>query len=214
MKPYQTDFIRLALDADVLRFGEFALKSGRVSPYFFNLGAIASGGALARLAEAYAAAYRDAGLEADMLFGPAYKGIPLAATVATALAAQGVDLRFAYNRKEIKDHGEGGQLVGAAPKGQRVVIVDDVLTAGTALRHSVELLRSEGAEPVAAMIALDRQERGSGDASAVQEAEQALGLRVVPLVTVNEVMMHLRDAGIAPAALQGMRDYQARYGVQ
>lgn len=213
MKPYQSDFIRLALDAEVLRFGEFALKSGRISPYFFNLGAIATGGALARLADAYAAAYRDAGLEADMLFGPAYKGIPLAATVATALAAQGVDLRFAYNRKEIKDHGEGGQLVGAAPKGQRVVIVDDVLTAGTALRQSVELLRSEGAEPVAAMIALDRQERGSGDASAVQEAEQALGLRVVPLVTVNEVMTHLRDAGIAPAALEGMRDYQARYGV-
>jgi len=213
MKPYQTDFIRLALDADVLRFGEFALKSGRVSPYFFNLGAIASGGALSRLAAAYAAAYQDAGLDADMLFGPAYKGIPLAATVATALAGHGVDLRFAYNRKEVKDHGEGGQLVGASPRGQRVVIVDDVLTAGTALRQSVELLRSEGAEPVAAMIALDRQERGSGDASAVQEAEQALGLRVVPLVTVNEVMTHLRDAGIAPEALEGMRTYQARFGV-
>lgn len=213
MKPYQTDFIRLALDADVLRFGEFALKSGRVSPYFFNLGAIASGGALSRLAAAYAAAYQDAGLQADMLFGPAYKGIPLAATVATALAGQGVDLRFAYNRKEVKDHGEGGQLVGASPRGQRVVIVDDVLTAGTALRQSVELLRSEGAEPVAAMIALDRQERGSGDASAVQEAEQALGLRVVPLVTVSEVMTHLRDAGIAPEALEGMRTYQARFGV-
>ncbi|WP_420428428.1 orotate phosphoribosyltransferase [Algiphilus sp.] len=213
MKPYQTDFIRLALDAEVLRFGEFALKSGRISPYFFNLGAIASGGALARLAEAYAAAYRDAALEADLLFGPAYKGIPLAATVATALAGQGVDLQFAYNRKEVKDHGEGGQLVGAAPRGQRVVIVDDVLTAGTALRQSVELLRSEGAEPVAAMIALDRQERGAGAASAVQEAEQELGLRVVPLVTVNEVMAHLRDAGIAPEALAQMRDYQARYGI-
>ncbi|WP_421717335.1 orotate phosphoribosyltransferase [Algiphilus sp.] len=213
MKPYQTDFIRLALDAEVLRFGEFALKSGRISPYFFNLGAIASGGALARLANAYAAAYRDAGLEADLLFGPAYKGIPLAATVATALAGQGVDLQFAYNRKEVKDHGEGGQLVGAAPRGRRVVIVDDVLTAGTALRQSVEMLRAEGAEPVAAMIALDRQERGAGTASAVQEAEQELGLRVVPLVTVNEVMTHLRDAGIAPEALTQMRDYQARYGI-
>ncbi|MHA7835170.1 MAG: orotate phosphoribosyltransferase [Algiphilus sp.] len=213
MKPYQTDFIRLALDAEVLRFGEFALKSGRISPYFFNLGAIASGGALARLANAYAAAYRDAGLAADLLFGPAYKGIPLAATVATALAGQGVDLQFAYNRKEVKDHGEGGQLVGAVPRGQRVVIVDDVLTAGTALRQSVEMLRAEGAEPVAAMIALDRQERGAGTASAVQEAEQELGLRVVPLVTVNEVMAHLRDAGIAPEALEQMRDYQGRYGI-
>lgn len=212
MKPYQIDFIRLALDAGVLRFGDFALKSGRSSPYFFNIGAIAGGIAMARLAEAYAAAYRDAGLEADLLFGPAYKGIPLAATMATALAGQGVDLGYAYNRKEAKDHGEGGTLVGADPAGKRVVIVDDVLTAGTALRQSVALLREAGAEPVAAMIALDRQERGAGAASAVEEAEAELGLRVVPLVTVAEVMTHLADAGIAPEALSAMRDYQARYG--
>ena len=170
MKPYQTDFIRLALNAGVLRFGAFALKSGRTSPYFFNIGAIAGGAALARLADAYAAAFLDADLEAELLFGPAYKGIPLAATMATALAGRGRDLGFAYNRKEAKDHGEGGVLVGAEPRGKRVVIVDDVLTAGTALRQSVELLRAEGAEPVAAMIALDRQERGSGAASAVQFA--------------------------------------------
>ncbi|MGB0211049.1 orotate phosphoribosyltransferase [Algiphilus sp.] len=212
MKPYQTDFIRLALDAGVLRFGAFALKSGRTSPYFFNIGAIAGGAALARLADAYAAAFEDAGLEAELLFGPAYKGIPLAATMATALAGRGRDLGFAYNRKEAKDHGEGGVLVGAEPRGKRVVIVDDVLTAGTALRQSVELLRAEGAEPVAAMIALDRQERGSGAASAVQEAEAELGLRVVPLVTVAEVMTHLAEAGVAPQALDDMRAYQRQYG--
>jgi orotate phosphoribosyltransferase len=212
MKPYQIDFIRLALDAGVLRFGEFALKSGRSSPYFFNIGAIAGGMAMARLAEAYAAAYRDAGLDADLLFGPAYKGIPLAATMATALAGHGLDLGYAYNRKEAKGHGEGGTLVGADPAGQRVVVVDDVLTAGTALRQSVALLREAGAEPVAAMIALDRQERGTGAASAVEEAEAELGLRVVPLVTVAEVMTHLARAGTAPEALAAMRDYQARHG--
>ncbi len=159
-----------------------------------------------------AEAYRDAGLDADILFGPAYKGIPLAATVATALAARGIDMGFAYNRKEAKDHGEGGTLVGAEPRDKRVVIVDDVLTAGTALRQSVELLRAEGAEPVAAMIALDRQERGGGASSAVAEAEAELGLRVVPLVTVAEVMTHLAAAGSAPDALAAMRDYQQRYG--
>ena len=132
--------------------------------------------------------------------------------MATALAGRGLDLGFAYNRKEAKDHGEGGVLVGAEPRGKRVVIVDDVLTAGTALRQSVELLRAEGAEPVAAMIALDRQERGSGAASAVQEAEAELGLRVVPLVTVAEVMTHLAEAGVAPQALDDMRAYQRQYG--
>lgn len=212
MKAYQTDFIELALEAGVLRFGDFALKSGRSSPYFFNIGAIAGGVAMARLAGAYAAAYRDAGLAADMLFGPAYKGIPLAATMATALAGDDIDLAYAYNRKEAKDHGEGGTLVGADPAGKRVVIVDDVLTAGTALRESVALLRAAGAEPVAAMIALDRQERGSGEASAVEAAEAELGLRVVPLVCVAEVMTHLADAGTLPEALASMRAYQARYG--
>lgn len=212
MKPYQSAFIDLAVQHEVLRFGEFQLKSGRVSPYFFNLGAISSGSALARLAEAYADAWDDAGLDADAVFGPAYKGIPLAATLAAALAARGRDVAFAYNRKEAKDHGEGGVLVGAGLAGRRVVIVDDVLTAGTALRQSVALLREAGAEPVAAMIALDRQERGEGTRTAVAEAEAELGLRVVALVGVEDVMEYLRrrpeDAGV----LETMRAYLASFG--
>ena len=165
MKPYQIDFIRLALDAGVLRFGEFALKSGRSSPYFFNIGAIAGGMAMARLAEAYAAAYRDAGLDADLLFGPAYKGIPLAATMATALAGHGLDLGYAYNRKEAKGHGEGGTLVGADPAGQRVVVVDDVLTAGTALRaDALELAGKLAAKTGAVLFSQTsgRSARGAG----------------------------------------------------
>lgn len=212
MKDYQSAFIELALTHEVLRFGDFTLKSGRVSPYFFNLGRISSGAALARLSAAYADALGASDIAFDLLFGPAYKGIPLAATVATTLAARGVDVGFAYNRKEAKAHGEGGVLVGAPVQG-RVVIIDDVLTAGTALRQSVALLREAGAEPVAALIALDRQERGQGALSAVQEAEADLGLRVLPLVTVNEVMHYLHANGGEPAVLAAMRDYQQRYGI-
>ncbi len=169
MHDYQRDFIKLTLEREVLRFGEFTLKSGRASPYFFNMGRIDSGVALARLGRAYAAAMADAGLEVDMLFGPAYKGIALAAATAIALADHhGRDLPWAYNRKEAKDHGEGGMLVGAPLRG-RVLIVDDVMTAGTAVRESLALIQAQGATAAGVLIALDRQERGQGERSAAQE---------------------------------------------
>ena len=209
---YKTDFLQLALKHGVLKFGEFKLKSGRISPYFFNLGLISSGAALRELGLAYAAALTQSGLTFDMLFGPAYKGIPLAAAVSIALADGGRDVPYAYNRKEAKDHGEGGLLVGAAPKG-RIVIVDDVLTAGTALRESVSLLRATGANPVAAVIALDRQEVGPSGRSAVAEMEHEQGLKVLALVTVKDLMVYLDRERIEPAALAGIRAYQARYGV-
>lgn len=212
MQSYQKAFIQLAIDNQVLRFGEFTLKSGRVSPYFFNLGQIASGAAMATLADAYVDALEADGIEFDMLFGPAYKGIPLVAALATAYARRGRDLPFAYNRKEAKDHGEGGTLVGAAPAG-RVLIVDDVLTAGTALRQSIELLRTAGAEPVGAAIALDRQERGPNGRSAVQEIEQEAGLKIVPLVTAREVLQFISEGSADTETVAAMRRYQENYGI-
>ncbi len=213
MHAYQSDFLDLALRHQVLKFGQFTLKSGRNSPYFFNLGQISSGAAMQTLGRAYAQALADAGIEYDMLFGPAYKGIPLVTAVAIALAEQGRDLPYAYNRKEAKDHGEGGTLVGAVPKG-RVVIVDDVLTAGTALRQAVAMLRAAGAEPVAAVIALDRQERGASGRSAVQEMEADSGIRVVSLVNVRTVLEYLAGGDAADATtIDAIRTYQAQYGV-
>ncbi|MFT4047190.1 MAG: orotate phosphoribosyltransferase [Solimonas sp.] len=216
MQTYQSEFLRLALEHEVLKFGSFTLKSGRRSPYFFNLGRISSGAAMRALGHAYAQALAASGLEYDMLFGPAYKGIPLVTAVSCALAEQGADVAYAYNRKEAKDHGEGGTLVGAAPKG-RVVIVDDVLTAGTALREAVRLLQQAGAQPVAAVIALDRQEQGSSGGpsglSAVQEMERDAGIRVVSLVNVQTMLSYL-SGGHAPAdTLAAIRAYQAEYGV-
>jgi len=211
MQSYQTAFMELALQHEVLKFGQFTLKSGRVSPYFFNLGKIATGGALNRLAGAYADALLASGIEFDMLFGPAYKGIPLVAAVACALAQRGRDLPFAYNRKEAKDHGEGGVIVGAEPKG-RVLIVDDVLTAGTALRQSITLLKSVGAEPVAAMTALDRQEVGPNGKSAVAEIKAECGMQVLSLVNVGDVMAYLSSAGGDPATVAAIQAYQDRYG--
>jgi len=212
MRPYQQEFLEFALARGVLRFGEFTLKSGRVSPYFFNLGRISSGEAMRALGRAYAEALTESGIEYDMLFGPAYKGIPLVTAVAIALAEQGRDVPYAYNRKEAKDHGEGGVVVGAAPKG-RVVIVDDVLTAGTALREAVALLRAAGAEPVAAVIALDRQEKGPSGRSAVQEMERDSGVRVVPLVTVQTLLDYLSRGAVGADTVSAIRDYQARYGI-
>jgi orotate phosphoribosyltransferase len=212
MQAYQTAFLQLALQHEVLKFGQFTLKSGRVSPYFFNLGKISSGVAMRELSRAYAQALAASGLEYDMLFGPAYKGIPLVAAVSVALAEQGRDLPYAYNRKEAKDHGEGGVLVGAPPKG-RVVIVDDVLTAGTALREAVAILRAAGANPVAAVIALDRQEVGPNGKSAVAEMERDSGIRVLPLVTVKDVLQFLQAGNADAATIAAMRDYQTRYGV-
>ncbi|MCC7461623.1 MAG: orotate phosphoribosyltransferase [Gammaproteobacteria bacterium] len=213
MHDYQTDFIALALDCQALRFGEFRLKSGRVSPYFFNAGRFNDGAALARLGRCYAAALRACGLDFDMLFGPAYKGIPLVTATAMALAEHHErNVPWAFNRKEAKDHGEAGNLVGHALAG-RVVIVDDVITAGTAVRETVELIRRAGATPVAVALALDRQERGQGARSAVQEVAQEFSLHCVSILDLAGLIQVLEARGGATAAeLAALRDYRVRYG--
>lgn len=212
MHDYQSAFLRLAVEHGVLRFGEFTLKSGRVSPYFFNLGAISSGAGLRTLGRAYAAALTAAGIDFDMLFGPAYKGIPLVAATAVALAEQGRDLPFAYNRKEAKDHGEGGVLVGAAPAG-RIAIVDDVLTAGTAMREAIALLRRAGGTPNLAVIALDRQEVGPAGVSAVAELEREAGLKVISLVSVTEMLRWLQAENFPAETTAAIAAYQQKYGI-
>lgn len=213
MHDYQRDFIELTLQRDVLRFGEFTLKSGRVSPYFFNMGRIDSGAALARLGRAYAAAVVNSGLQVDMLFGPAYKGIPLAAATAIALADQhGRDLPWAYNRKEAKDHGEGGVLVGAPLTG-RVLIVDDVMTAGTAVRESLALIRAQGATPAGVLIALDRQERGQGALSAAQEVQRDYDIPVVAITSFADVLAYVGERPDLADQHPRMLVYRERYGV-
>ena len=216
MLDYKKTFLALALKHQVLSFGTFTLKSGRVSPYFFNLGKISSGAALRELGGAYAAALATLDLEFDVLFGPAYKGIALAAAAAIAMAdpehGGARDVAFAYNRKEAKDHGEGGVMAGAAVAGRRVVIVDDVLTAGTALREAHALLLAAGAVPVAAITALDRQEVGPNGRSAIAETRASLGFPVYSLVTVRDLLEYLGDrSGFAETAA-AIRDYQNRYG--
>src|ERR1700739_3950073 len=196
MHEYQLTFIELALAREALRFGQFRLKSGRDSPYFFNAGLFSDGEAAALLGRCYAAAIVRSGLEFDMIFGPAYKGIPLATATAIALAVHhGLPVPYAYNRKEAKEHGEGGLVVGAPLHG-RVLIVDDVITAGTAVRESLELIRRACAEPVAVALALDREERGRGDLSAVQELERTENLKCVSVVTLSDLIEALsRPAG-------------------
>lgn len=214
MKTYKQAFLNLALEHQVLTFGEFTLKSGRVSPYFFNLGRIASGTALRLLARAYAEALAEHGVEFDLLFGPAYKGIPLAVAVSLAFSeVMGRDLPFAYNRKEAKAHGEGGTLVGAPVAGQRVVIVDDVLTAGTALRESHALLRAAGACPTLAITALDRQEISPTGTAAVTELTEAFGISVVSLVSVQDLLEHLHGQQTMAPTVAAIRSYQDRYGI-
>ena len=218
MQEYQLTFIDLALGRNALRFGKFTLKSGRESPYFFNAGLFDDGEALAVLGQCYAAALQRSGLEYDMLFGPAYKGIPLVASTAVALAEHHHrTVPWAFNRKEAKDHGEGGMVVGRKLAG-RVVIVDDVITAGTAVRESIDLIRRAGAEPVAVLLALDRQERGQGATSAVQEVEAGMGLKCVSLLTLSDLIATLeRPAGdrvrISASELAALRAYRERYGV-
>ena len=213
MHDYQRNFIDLTLQRGVLRFGEFTLKSGRSSPYFFNLGRLDSGAALAQLGRAYAQALVNSGLVVDMLFGPAYKGIALAAATAIALADQHQrDLPWAYNRKEAKDHGEGGTLVGA-PLAGRVLIVDDVMTAGTAVRESLELIRARGATPAGVLIALDRQERGTGTRSAAQEIAADYGIPVLAIANLADVLAYAGDRAELATAHAALVAYRVRYGV-
>ena len=210
---HQPDFIRLCLDLGVLRFGEFTLKSGRVSPYFFNAGLFHTGHAIASLGRHYARAAALSGVPFDMLFGPAYKGIPLVTTTAAALAEhEGMDLPWAFNRKEAKDHGEGGVIVGHPLQG-RVLIIDDVITAGTAIRESVEIIRALGAEPAGVVIALDRQERGQTELSAVQEVRAQYGVPVAAIVRLRELVAYLADRPDAGEQLRAIEAYRGRYGV-
>ena len=214
------DFVRFALDAGVLRFGEFKTKAGRMSPYFFNAGLFNDGQTVGRLAQFYAQALIESGIEFDMVFGPAYKGIPLAATLAVELARRGRNVPFAYNRKEAKEHGEGGNLVGA-PLAGRVLIVDDVMSAGTAARESIAMIRQAGATPHAMVVALDRQEKATEngqdvDYSAVQYVQSTLGLQVCAIAKLADLLLYLSD-GSETLALETHRDrvlaYRLRYGV-
>ena len=213
MRDYQRDFLDFAIDRGVLRFGQFTLKSGRISPYFFNAGLFNSGAALARLGGYYAATIADAGLEFDLLFGPAYKGIPLVAAVAIALAEQqGRDAPWCFNRKEAKDHGEGGLIVGASLQG-RALIVDDVITAGTAIRETMQILYAHQAVPAGVIIALDRQERGQGELSAVQEVERACGIKVTAIVTLDDLLQYLSERPEYAAQRALIHAYRERYGI-
>ena len=215
MQAHQAEFLELALRLGVLRFGRFTLKSGRESPYFFNAGLFDTGAAIAGLGRAYAARLVEAGLGFDMLFGPAYKGIPLVAATATALAEHhGRDVPYAFNRKEAKDHGEGGLIVGRKLAG-RVLIVDDVITAGTAIRESLDLIRSAGATPAGVLLALDREERGrDSPQSAVQEFRQQFGLPVVSILTLTDLIAGLEHGGssVGAGALVDLKAYRQQYG--
>ncbi len=219
MQNLRQQFIEFAVDAGVLRFGQFTTKAGRNSPYFFNAGLFHDGATLGRLADFYAQTLLDAGIEFDMLFGPAYKGITLASATAVALAARGRNVPFAYNRKEAKDHGEGGTIVGAALKG-RVVIIDDVISAGTSVRESVDMIRAAGATPAAVMIALDRMERSGPDdalsaGSAVQEVSKSFGMPVIPIASLDDLLGFMGTGGGAATgeARAAIAAYRSRYGV-
>ena len=206
------EFIAFASALGVLRFGEFKTKAGRLSPYFFNAGLFNDGASLSRLGDFYARRILAAGVRFDMLFGPAYKGIPLAASVAIALASLRRNTPYAYNRKEAKDHGEGGMLVGAPLKG-RVLIVDDVISAGTSVRESVDLIREAGATPCAVVIALDRQERGQGELSAAQEVKQNYGLPVISVASLTDLIDYLSGHPELETNLAAVRAYRVRYGI-
>ena len=213
MQAYQREFIRFAIERGVLRFGEFTLKSGRTSPYFFNAGLFNSGAALAQLGRFYAAAVADSGIDFDVIFGPAYKGIPLAAATAISLAEHHQrDLPWCFNRKEAKDHGEGGTLVGA-PLSGRVLIVDDVITAGTAIREVMQIIRAQGAQAAGVLIALNRQERGQGQLSAIQEVEQDYGMPVVSIVSLAQVLEFLGQDEQLKRHLPAVEAYRDQYGI-
>jgi orotate phosphoribosyltransferase len=212
MQAYKTAFIELAMEVGALKFGEFELKSGRISPYFFNSGMFASGRAAALLGRCYAQAATEADLEFDTIFGPAYKGIPLAALTAAALYdLDGRNVPYCFNRKEAKAHGEGGAIVGA-PVSDKVLIVDDVITAGTAIREAIAIIRDAGGEPGGVLLALDRQEKGTGELSAVQEVQQDLALPVFSIVRLEDLVAHLKNDSNAGELLDSVMAYRDRYG--
>ena len=212
MQDFQRDFIEFAIGRGALRFGEFTLKSGRVSPYFFNTGAFDSGASLARLGRAYAAAIVASDIEFDVLFGPAYKGIPLGAAIAIALDADhGRDVPFCFNRKEVKDHGEGGNILGAPLRG-RVLIVDDVISAGTSVNESMQLIGAADATAAGVMISLDRQERGRGELSAAQEVTRVHGMPVGCIVGLDDVVAYLKESGGHAEQLAAIEKYRTEYG--
>lgn len=213
MQDYQRDFIRFAIDCEVLRFGSFTLKSGRTSPYFFNAGLFNTGVRLAKLGRFYAQAIEDAKLNYDILFGPAYKGIPLVATTSIALADQhNKDIPYCFNRKEAKAHGEGGSLVGSELNG-RALIVDDVITAGTAVREALEIIQQAGASTAGVVISLDRQERGQSERSAIQEVEQDLGIPVVRIICLEDLINYLSEQSDMSVEQEQIKAYREQYGV-
>jgi orotate phosphoribosyltransferase len=212
MSDFSKQFIQFAIQKQVLRFGEFKTKAGRLSPYFFNAGLFNDGESLMKLGEFYTAAILNSGVAFDMLFGPAYKGIPLVSTVSIALARQGCNVPYAYNRKEAKDHGEGGSIVGAPLRG-KVLIVDDVISAGTSVRESVELIQAAGATPCAVAIALDRQERGLGALSAAQEVQQDYGIPVISIAGLADLIRYLDGAPELAEFRPAIDKYRAEYGV-
>jgi orotate phosphoribosyltransferase len=213
MQDYQREFIEFALQRQVLKFGQFTLKSGRTSPYFFNAGLFNTGRDLARLGQFYAAALLAAKIDYDLLFGPAYKGIPIATTTAVALADKyDIDKPYCFNRKEAKDHGEGGSLVGSPLVG-KVMLVDDVITAGTAIRESMQIIQAAGAELAGVLIALDRQEKGQGELSAIQEVERDYGCQVVSIVSLADLVEYLKDRSDMAEHLAYIQQYRASYGI-
>ncbi|EAS42672.1 orotate phosphoribosyltransferase [Photobacterium profundum] len=213
MKAYQRQFIEFALEKGVLKFGEFTLKSGRISPYFFNAGLFNTGRDLARLGRFYAEALVDAGIDYDVLFGPAYKGIPIATTTAVALADHhDIDTPYCFNRKEAKTHGEGGSLVGSDLEG-RIMLVDDVITAGTAIRESMEIIKANGADLAGVLVAIDRQEKGKGELSAIQEVERDFDCAVISIVSLGDVVTYLSEQDGMDAHLAAVKSYRAEYGV-
>ncbi|MEM5511251.1 orotate phosphoribosyltransferase [Pseudoalteromonas sp. AS71] len=213
MKDYQKEFIEFALEKRVLKFGEFTLKSGRISPYFFNAGLFNTGRDLARLGRFYAAALEDSAIEYDVLFGPAYKGIPIATTTAVALADHyNKDVPYCFNRKEKKAHGEGGTLVGSELNG-KIMLVDDVITAGTAIRESMEIIAENGADLSGVLIALDRQEKGKAELSAIQEVERDFGTKVISIVKLADLISYLENQGTMDEHLASVKAYRDQYGV-
>ena len=210
---FRQEFIEFALAQNVLRFGEFKTKAGRLSPYFFNAGLFNDGAALDRLSQFYAKAIQASGIPVDMLYGPAYKGIPLVSVTALALARSGRNLPFAFNRKEAKDHGEGGNIIGT-PLSGRVLIIDDVISAGTSVRESVEIIREAGATPCGVVIALDRMERGTGSLSAVQEVEQDYRIPVVAVASLDDLMAYLKQRSDFAVHEAAVARYREEYGVE